>query len=110
MEEERILDWEGFGLLNAVKETGSLSAAALAMNMSYRKAWGIIRDVEKNLGFSLVEKQRGGADGGHTKLTVEGEELIKAYNEIIEQFNTSMKEITRKFFWAINKKDDEKNK
>jgi len=110
MEEERILDWEGFGLLNAVKETGSLSAAALAMNMSYRKAWGIIRDVEKNLGFSLVEKQRGGADGGHTKLTVEGEELIKAYNELIEQFNTSMKEITRKFFWAINKKDDEKNK
>jgi len=108
VDEEKILDWEGFGLLNAISETRSLSSAAAGMNMSYRKAWGIIREVEERLGFNLVEKYRGGAEGGHTELTQEGKELMNAYNELTDQFNTSMKEITRKFFWSINKRPDEK--
>jgi len=110
VDDEKILDWEGFGLLNAVRDTGSLSSAADKMNMSYRKAWGIIRDVEEKLGFNLVEKHRGGAEGGHTDLTMEGNELMNAYNELTDQFNKSMKEITRKFFWTINKRPDEKTK
>lgn len=110
VDDEKILDWEGFGLLNAIKKTGSLSSAAAGMNMSYRKAWGIIREVEEKLGFNLVEKHRGGPEGGHTELTQEGNELINAYNELTGQFNTSMKEITRKFFWSINKRPDEKAK
>ena len=109
MNDEKILDWEGFDLLNAVRKTGSLASAATVMKISYRKAWGIIKEVEKKLAFSLVEKHRGGAEGGYTNLTAEGNELMNAYNELTDQFNTSMKEITRKFFWSINKKQGEKN-
>lgn len=101
---EAILDREGFDLLNAIRETGSLASAAEDMKISYRKAWGIIKEVEETLGFSLVCKQRGGAEGGHTSLSKEGDELMNAYNELTKEFNVSMKEITRKFFWSINKK------
>ncbi len=107
VDDEKILDWEGFGLLNAIRKTGSLASAAAEMNMSYRKAWGIIKEVEERLGFNLVEKHRGGAEGGYTDLTQEGNELMNAYNELTDQFNTSLKEITRKFFWTINKRPDE---
>lgn len=104
LDEATILDREGFDLLNAVRETGSLSSAASRLRISYRKAWGIIKEVEEKLGFRLVDKHRGGAQGGHTELTREGNELMDAYNELTSQFNASMKEITRKFFWSINKK------
>ncbi len=107
LNDEKILDWEGFELLNAIRKTGSLASAAAEMSMRYRKAWGLIRGVEEKLGFSLVEKHRGGAEGGHTELTIEGDELMNAYNELTEQFNTSMKEISRKFFWSINKRPDD---
>ncbi len=110
VDDEKIIDWEGFGLLNAIRESGSLSSAADEMNMSYRKAWGKIREIEEKLGFNLVEKHRGGAEGGHTNLTTEGNELMNAYIELTDKFNTSMKEITRKFFWSINKRPDEKAK
>jgi molybdate transport system regulatory protein len=110
VDDEKILDWEGFGLLNAIKKSRSLSSAAAGMNMSYRKAWGIIREVEEKLGFNLVDKHRGGSEGGHTELTEEGNELMNAFNELTVQFNTSMKEVTRKFFWSINKRPDEKVK
>ncbi|MGM0665963.1 MAG: winged helix-turn-helix domain-containing protein [Bacteroidota bacterium] len=103
LDDEKILNPEGFELLNAVRKTGSLAAAAAEMKISYRKAWGIVKEVEEKLGFPLVDKHRGGADGGHTELTGEGNELVNAYNELINQFNSSMKEVTRKFFWSINK-------
>ncbi|MBS0011377.1 MAG: LysR family transcriptional regulator [Bacteroidales bacterium] len=103
VDDEKILDWEGFELLNTIRAKGSLAAAASEMKMSYRKAWGIIKEVEKRLGFKLVSKHRGGAEGGYTELSAEGTELMNAYNELINQFNTSMKEVTRKFFWSINK-------
>lgn len=106
VDDENILDREGFGLLDAIDKKGSLAAAAAEMSMSYRKAWGIVRDLEEKLGFSLVCKSRGGAEGGHTYLSDEGSKLIKAYNELTDQFNASMKDVTRKFFWSINEKPD----
>ncbi|HCC70090.1 MAG TPA: ModE family transcriptional regulator [Bacteroidales bacterium] len=108
VDNENILGCEGFGLLDAIRTTGSLASAAAEMNISYRKAWGIIKEVEDKLGFSLVEKHRGGAEGGYTHLTVEGNELMDAYNELTNQFNASMKDITRRFFWSINTNPDEK--
>lgn len=101
---EKILSCEGLGLLNAVRKTRSLASAAAEMSMSYRKAWGMVDEVEEKLGFPLVRKQRGGSDGGHTILTKEGDELVDAYNELTQQFDNSMHEITQKFFRTINKK------
>jgi molybdate transport system regulatory protein len=98
-----ILDCEGFALLETIERLRSIVAAAEEMKMSYRKAWGIIQKVENKLGFPLVLKHRGGAEGGYTTLSEEGVQLIDAYRELTSQFDESIKEIARKFFRKINK-------
>lgn len=98
-----ILDWEGFELLESIDSSRSIVAAAAEMKISYRKAWGIIQKVEDKLGFPLVIKHRGGAEGGFTTLSEEGTQLIGAYRELTSQFDTSIRDIARKFFRKINK-------
>lgn len=100
--DKSILGTEGFELLNCINRLNSIVAAAEEMGVSYRKAWGIINTVEECLGFPLVIKQRGGADGGRTELSPEGHQLIDGYNELSEQFDNSIQEIARKFFRKIN--------
>ena len=98
-----IFDYEGFELLESIDRLRSIVAAAEEMKISYRKAWGIVKKVEDKLGFTLVIKHRGGAEGGFTTLTEEGSQLINAYRELTAQFDVSIKEIARKFFRKINK-------
>lgn len=66
-------------LLRHVAETGSLAEAAQRMGLSYRRAWGKIRDIERNLGATLVESEVGGAGGGCSRLTPDGERLVALY-------------------------------
>lgn len=66
-------------LLTSIQKTGSLTKAAKLMNMSYNKAWRIIAESEKNLGFSLIESNTGGLNGGGSSLTKEGLELKTKY-------------------------------
>ena len=66
-------------LLQHVAETGSLAEAAQRMGLSYRRAWGKIREIEQNLGVRLVQSEVGGAGGGGSRLTREGERLIALY-------------------------------
>ena len=56
-------------LLHAVQELRSLRAAALSMDMAYSKAWTIIKNSEKALGFSLLDSTTGGKGGGGAALT-----------------------------------------
>ncbi|MXW26031.1 MAG: LysR family transcriptional regulator [Dehalococcoidia bacterium] len=66
-------------LLELVAETGSLAEAASALGLSYRRAWGKVKEIEANLGRPLVRSEVGGAGGGRTLLTPEAEELVTAY-------------------------------
>jgi molybdate transport system regulatory protein len=54
-------------LLHHVAETGSLAQAAERMELSYRRAWGKIREIEGNLGLKLIESEAGGAGGGGSR-------------------------------------------
>ncbi len=67
-------------LLHAVQELHSLRAAALSMDMAYSKAWTIIKNSEKALGFSLLDSTTGGKGGGGAALTPEGARLLRAYD------------------------------
>ena len=66
-------------LLQYVAETGSLAEAARRMGLSYRRAWGKIREIEENLGVRLVQSEVGGAGGGGTHLTPVGERVLALY-------------------------------
>jgi len=99
---ERILDGEGFAILLDLDKTGSLTASARNLGMSYRKAWGMLHDVEKHLGFDLTEKRRGGAAGGRTVLSEKGRQLVRAYNSLRHETDFAMKSIAKVFFNRIN--------
>ncbi len=66
-------------ILQHVAETGSLAEAAQRMRLSYRRAWGKVREIEQNLGVRLVQSEVGGAGGGGSKLTRDGERLLALY-------------------------------
>jgi len=66
-------------LLRKIKETGSLSKAAADMGMSYRHAWGVLHRIAQSAGGKVVESSRGGKEGGLTKLTPFGEEILREY-------------------------------
>jgi molybdate transport system regulatory protein len=66
-------------LFAAIDRRGSISAAARELGMSYRYALERITVVEKRLGRSLVERTRGGKEGGGAKLTALGYELLRDY-------------------------------
>ena len=66
-------------LLRAIGETGSLAEAAQRMGLSYRRAWGKVRDMERNLGVSLVKSEKGGPTRGSSQLTPRAEALVAQY-------------------------------
>ncbi len=71
-------------LLEHIAETGSLAEAAARMKLSYRRAWGKIKEIERNLGLPLVESEVGGARGGRSRLTPEGVRLVALYRRFQE--------------------------
>lgn len=77
-------------LLELVKETGSLAQAAAAMKLSYRRAWGKVKEIEENVGYALVESAVGGPGGGKTELTPAGRELVEAYERFRERMGEAL--------------------
>ena len=68
-------------LLQAISEHGSISKAAAEMNMSYRHAWGIVRNIRDSVDDDVVITKRGGRVGGGTELTKLGKQILKQYLE-----------------------------
>jgi molybdate transport system regulatory protein len=67
------------GPLEAVARTGSLSAAARSLGVSYRRAWLLLHSLNNSFAEPAVELSVGGKDGGGTRLTQFGKKLIVAY-------------------------------
>lgn len=107
-DDDLIINEEGFSLLVEVRKEQSIVAAARNLNISYRKAWGLLREIESVLGFQLVGKHRGGKSGGKTDLTDEGLELIDAYLELKIELEEKVHDSIKNFFKQINKISDRK--
>jgi molybdate transport system regulatory protein len=69
-------------LLKAVDETGSISAAGRALDMSYRRAWRLIEELNASFKQPLVTSQTGGKSGGGAQLTTLGKSVIAHYTAI----------------------------
>lgn len=88
-------------LLTGVRDKGSLSEAARSMNMSYNKAYNLIKSIEDKLEYKLIVSTPGGLKGGGSELTVEAEELISIYQDFQEECERSLNEIFHKHFGNI---------
>ena len=69
-------------LLERIAQEGSISAAGRSMNMSYKRAWELVADINASFIEPLVAAQTGGKAGGGAVLTPRGEELIRHYRAI----------------------------
>jgi molybdate transport system regulatory protein len=69
-------------LLEAILETGSISAAGRKLNMSYRRAWLLVDEMNKCFRGPLVHARLGGAHGGGADVTELGKEALQLYREL----------------------------
>lgn len=69
-------------LLEKIAAFGSIAAAGRAMGMSYRRAWGLVEEVNTIFGKPVVERQTGGKRGGGAQLTSVGLSLISRFRAI----------------------------
>ena len=69
-------------LLEAIAATGSITAAAKALGMSYRRAWLLVDMMNRCFETPVVVAGAGGAKGGGTKLTPLGAEVVRRYRRV----------------------------
>ena len=87
-----------YELMKKAQSFGSLSGAYKDMKMSNSKAWKILKRAEEDLDMPLVERISGGKDGGGSKLTQEGEELLDKYEKFIQEMNAYAMILFKEFF------------
>lgn len=69
-------------LLKNIQSTGSISSAAARMDMSYMRAWTLIKTMERCFKNRLVRVIRGGEKGGGAELTEAGEKILALYSRM----------------------------
>ena len=81
-------------LLEAIDETGSLKQAVARFAMSYRNAWGYLRDLEAAAGFTFLERAAGGGPSGGMRLTPKGRQFVARFWE----FHRALAEASQRRF------------
>jgi molybdate transport system regulatory protein len=69
-------------LLEAIGRTGSISAAARDLEMSYRKAWLLVDEMNQCFRSPVVVAAKGGSRGGGAQVTPLGEEALARFRQI----------------------------
>jgi molybdate transport system regulatory protein len=69
-------------LLALIGKTGSIRDAAERMNMSYMRAWTLIRTMNRCFKEPVVEAIRGGKTGGGARLTETGKQALELYQHM----------------------------
>jgi molybdate transport system regulatory protein len=90
-------------LLQSIDELGSLRQAAAAFDMSYRNAWGYLRDLEAAAGFRFVERGPGGRARSGLRLTAAGREFLTRYRTFQRGLDAAARrEFARAFGTAVS--------
>lgn len=83
---ETYLSWGRVVLLERIQETGSISAAARAMEMAYSHAWSLVANMNRLAGEELVGRTFGGRNGGRAWLTPAGEAAVAQFWDLAGNF------------------------
>ncbi|MBU1698922.1 MAG: LysR family transcriptional regulator [Candidatus Eisenbacteria bacterium] len=93
-------------ILVAIRETGSIKAAAAELNMSYRGLWARLRHSERRLGFSLVDSKPGRGKSGGTTLTPEANELLDRYQRVLNEVYSASEAVFTKSLSGLFRKHE----
>ena len=97
--------WEFLKIIHA---TASLKIAIQEMGWGYRSTWTKLKQIEKRLGFNIIEKSRGGSGGGgYTKLTKEGEKLVEYFQKLHDDIDLIIKKPIEEFLIKVERINEE---
>lgn len=85
-------------LLEAIDELGSINQAAARLRMSYRQAWGRIKETEERLGIKLLDTKVGGESGGGARLTDEARVILQKYQVFKQKVDAAIQEVFHDVF------------
>lgn len=94
-------------LIEAVDRTGSISAAAREMEMSYRRAWTLIDNTNQCFTEPLVTTSTGGPGGGGAVVTETGREVLLRYRRIEKMAIGAVSKEVQQLSKFLSKFDDE---
>lgn len=83
-------------LLELIAETGSMNQAAKKMQMSYKKAWELISNLNSMASSPLVITITGGDNGGGSTISEEARQLIAYHKELRVRFSKFLEEETQR--------------
>ena len=85
-------------LLELIDDNNSVNGACKRMSLSLSKAWDMINELEKNLGYEIVLRRQGGAREGRTRLSHEGREFMENYDRFYSAVTKYTWEQFKKYF------------
>jgi molybdate transport system regulatory protein len=90
-------------LVECIGRTGSISAAARAMGMSYRRAWQLVESLNADFRESVVTTAIGGKRGGGARVTAFGERLVAQFRSMELKASSAIAADLRRYAGHLNK-------
>jgi molybdate transport system regulatory protein len=84
-------------LLEAIGRTGSIAAAARELQMSYRKAWMLMDEMNQCFRVPVVQAAKGGRQGGGAQVTALGQEALARFRLIQAKASAAIEKDVRDF-------------
>lgn len=84
-------------LIERIGKTGSISAAARAMRMSYRRAWQLVEALNHDFRGPVVATAIGGTRGGGARVTPFGQRLVRQYRAMEGKASAAIAADLRRF-------------
>lgn len=81
-------------LLEAIEQHGSISQAAKAVPLSYKAAWDAVDAMNNMADVPLVERSVGGRQGGGTKLTDYGRNMVALYRAMEKEYQEALDRVS----------------
>ncbi|WP_101696266.1 winged helix-turn-helix domain-containing protein [Clostridium minihomine] len=85
-------------LLHLIDQKGSIQMACEEMDMSYSKAWKILKHAANELGYPLLNSKAGGAKGGQSTLSPEALDFLASYDAMSKALEAHAEELFEYYF------------
>ena len=90
-------------LVERIRRTGSISAAARGMGMSYRRAWQLVESLNDAFREPVVATAVGGKRGGGARVTAFGARLLARFRAMEGKASAAIAEDLRRFSGCLRK-------
>ncbi len=84
-------------LIERIAQTGSISAAARAMGMSYRRAWQLVEALNRAYREPVIDTAVGGRRGGGARVTAFGSRLVARFRAMENKASAAIAADLRRF-------------